>query len=346
MNRENENKMIFIVGMARTGTTLMARILSKGSDAYFLHETHFMREYKDYILEEKLFGKNSEKFINKIIKQFITIQRNDYYRKFKYREYPEDVNQIKNMFATRNKKNFIELLRCLFLYEAKRNGKIYPGDQTPNHVFFIEQIRHCFPEAIFINMIRDPRAVVLSQKNKWKASKRLKQPVIEIIRTKINYHPITQSVLWLKAVKSGNSAFNNHGEKVIQRVFYEQLVEEPEKHIRKVCKFCGIGYDKGMLNTPVSMSSNIFSSPAKGLDPTLKDKWRSMLSSTEIFLIEFICGDCASNLGYKMIHCKPKYFILLIYIIIFPVHIMVAYLLSANRFRNPISAVKNIFHKK
>ena len=58
---QNENEKIkdpiFIVGMARTGTTLLARILSQSQKIYFLNETHFMREFKEQITDETSFKK-------------------------------------------------------------------------------------------------------------------------------------------------------------------------------------------------------------------------------------------------------------------------------------------------
>ena len=45
-----DSKLIFIVGMARTGTTLIARCLNKGENIYVLNETHLMREYQHLLV--------------------------------------------------------------------------------------------------------------------------------------------------------------------------------------------------------------------------------------------------------------------------------------------------------
>ncbi len=334
MIQKSKEKIIFIVGMARTGTTLMARSLSKGPDIYFLNETHFMREYQHLFSQKNIFLKaGHQNFIANIINQFITIQRKDYYRKAEFQEHPDAVEKVFEMFNARNEKNFIELLKCLFLYEAELHGKKLPGDQTPNHIFFIDQIIRNFPGATFINMIRDPRAVVLSQKNKWKASKRQKQPRFEIIRTKINYHPITQSILWLKSIRAGLVASKKYGNKKIQSIHYEQLVSEPEKYLKRLCEFIGTTYSEEMLKVSVSMSSNVISSSTQGMDSSLTDNWRSMLSATEIYIVEQVCGKYASQLGYKMSGISPNYFMLLLYFLFFPFQILVAYFFSAGRFK-------------
>ncbi|MBU2482676.1 MAG: sulfotransferase, partial [Proteobacteria bacterium] len=176
--------------------------------------------------------------------------------------------------------------------------------------------------------------------------KRQKQPLFEIIRAKINYHPITQSILWKRAVNSGNAAFQRYGETKIIKVFYEQFVTEPKEHLQNVCEFIGTEYDEMMLETSVSMSSNIsYAKKTVGFDSSLIDKWKTMLSSSEIFLVEIICGKDAAELGYQMSGKKPNYLWLLIYIAIFPFHVVLAYLLSASRFKNPFKTLKQMIFK-
>lgn len=338
-----DSGIIFIVGMARTGTTLMARSLNKGNDIYFLKETHFMREYQHLLFSEESIS--DIKYISKLINQFITIQRKDYYRKSEYSEYPAAVAEVLNMLKKEEKKTFGNLLKCLFFFEAGLNCKIRPGDQTPNHVFYIDEITNKYPNSKFINMVRDPRAVILSQKNKWKASKRQKQPLFEIIRAKINYHPVTQSMLWRKAVDAGIEAVEKYGDTTIKTVLYENLVNEAEVVLKAVCSFADIEFCMDMLKVSVSMSSNISVSQVEGMDSSLTDRWKTLLSSTEIFLVELICGKCASRFGYNLMGVKPNYFMLIFYSVIFPVHIILAYSLSAKRFKNSFCDSKRLFKK-
>ena len=58
-------------------------------------------------------------------------------------------------------------------------------------------------------MVRDPRAVILSQRGKWTVAKKLGLPLKEIIRSFFNYHPITMSILWNKAISAGFSSEKN-----------------------------------------------------------------------------------------------------------------------------------------
>lgn len=343
MDDQMDDKLVFIIGMARTGTTLMARCLNKGKDIYILDETHLIREHQHLLSSKTELTDDDSEFIRHTINQFIIIQNKGIYRKNEYEEYHNEINQVLEMFEKKDDKTFLGLIKCLFQYESELHGKKSCGDQTPNHVFHIDQLLNLFPDALFLNMVRDPRAVVLSQKNKWKAAKRSKQPLFEIIRTRINYHPITQSVLWAKSVNSALLAINKFGAGKVKNVIYEDLVNEPEKQIKAVCSFIGVEYNRCMLDISVSMSSNVSPSSTLGIDPSLTDKWRTMLSPTEIFFVELICNNNAQQLGYKMTGIKPNLLMFAAYLLFFPVHIFFAYFLSAGRIKNPFQFFSKIF---
>ena len=60
------------------------------------------------------------------------------------------------------------LFKAFLCHELPENYRTIPCDQTPRNVFYIADILELYPEARIINMIRDPRDVLLSQKRKWK----------------------------------------------------------------------------------------------------------------------------------------------------------------------------------
>ena len=86
--------------------------------------------------------------------------------------------------------------------DARRRGGEVACDQTPRNVFYIRDILDAFPEARIINMVRDPRAVLLSQKNKWRRRSLGESalPRSEVVRSWSNYHPIVTARIWRGAV--------------------------------------------------------------------------------------------------------------------------------------------------
>ena len=81
----------------------------------------------------------------------------------------------------------------LFLNTITKENKAFIScEQTPKNLYYIEEILKYFPDAFIINLVRDQRDVLLSQKNKWRRKflGANQIPFFEALRSYINYHPI------------------------------------------------------------------------------------------------------------------------------------------------------------
>ncbi len=334
---------IFIVGMSRSGTTLIARTLNRNESVYILNETHIIRELGEKLHNDSFFQLNNYDYLWKFLNQFLTIQKKDYYRKTSYQVYNAEANQIIKTYKKRSC-NCANFIRTLFEHECKKRGKPWGGDQTPNHVFHLAAIITLFPNAKIINMVRDPRAVVYSQKKKWRAGRRNNQPTFEVIRTLINYHPITQALLWKKSIRAFLSARGKYSRANLHQVIFEDLVNEPDTIIRQVCDFLRIDYSPNMLDVAVSLSSSdISASDVKGINKNIASNWETHIGVTERFIIESICGTDAEHFGYKMIKQGPNYLVFLSYLVLFPLQSAAALFFNLNRIRNPFKFIEKLF---
>jgi len=333
-----ENPIIFIVGNSRSGTTLMARILSRHPDVHILNETHFIEEFAAERNSLRFEGEQLKSMINKMF----TIQRKDYYRKAETEQYPETESVI-NELSQLAEISLRDIIRSFFVFEANRLGKSIPGDQTPRHVFYINEIKKMFPEALFINMSRDPRGVLLSQKYKWKAGIRLKVPLYETIRTYLNYHPILMAIMWRKGIKSALSACERIGPEEIINVKFEHLVNDPENSIKMVCDFLGVKYHHSMIDVPVSMSSTSTDEGKRGISKNVAEKWTKSLSATDVYFAEKINGELMEVLGYAFTHMKPNPLKLLFFWVVLPFQAAVIFALNLNRMGNPVTFIKKRF---
>ena len=95
---------------------------------------------------------------------------------------------------------------------ATQAGKRIACEQTPRNVFYAGHILEKQKNAKVIQLIRDPRAVIASQKNRWKRKKLggTNTPWSEVVRVWMNYHPYTMTKLWMKAANAGE-ALKGHG---------------------------------------------------------------------------------------------------------------------------------------
>lgn len=316
----------------------MARILSCHPDIHILNETHFIEEFA---AEKKSLRFESGQ-LRSIINRMLTIQRKGYYRKAETDQYPE-TDSVVNELSHLNEILFKDIIRSFFILEASRVGKSIPGDQTPRHVFYINEIKEMFPEALFINMIRDPRGVLLSQKYKWKAGLRKKVPLYETIRTYLNYHPILMAIMWRKGIKSALSACERLGREEIINVKFEHLVNDPENSIKMVCDFLGVKYHHSMIDVPVSMSSTSTDEGKRGISRNVAAKWMESLSATDVYFAEKINGELMEVLGYPLTHMKPNPLKLLFFWVVLPLQAAVIFALNLNRMGNPVTFIKKRF---
>lgn len=323
---------VFIVGNSRSGTTLLARVLSKHSQIHILNETHFLTSYEK---QRKSFSQLEQQDKIHLINLLLTVEYKGIFYQSEYQENSDEAQEIFTRCA--ECKTFASLLAFFFQYVAEKKGKIICGDQTPSHIFYAEDILKLFPNAKFINIVRDPRAVLLSQKNKWKAAKKMYMPTRETVRTFFNYHPITTSLLWKKGVEAAAQADNNLPSNIFYTLQFEQLLDDPESVLQKLCNFIGVGFETSMMDVNVSMSSNETDEGKKGIRPEVMDHWRQRLSGSEIFISEKINGRLAEKEGYLLTHTNPGIFSLLFYLCYFPIHLAVAFLLNLKRVGNPLS---------
>ncbi len=334
--------IFFIVGNSRSGTTLISRILKNHPEIYVLNETHFFEEFSS---EMETFSDLSEKQLYRLVNRMLTIQRKDYYRKAEYEEYPEESLNILCDYEKVGSGDFASLNKAFFLYEASRQSKKKAGDQTPRHVFYVDDIFAMYSQAKVIHMVRDPRAVLFSQKKKWASGLRRKQPLFEVIRTLMNYHPITMSVLWSKAVTAGMIAQKKYGDNKIKTVFFENFVNMPAETTQDVCRFLDAEFFPDMLDVSVELSATTEQEGQKGVARSVADQWKKGFSKTEIYLCEKYAGDLMEDLGFQLAGVKPSRLKLAMFYAWFPAHLFIALVLNLSRMGNPFTYIsKRLFN--
>ena len=222
---------------------------------------------------------------------------------------------------------------------AAENGGDVPCDQTPRNVFYIADILRLYPEARIINMIRDPRDVLLSQKRKWK--RRFlggnDMPMKESLRDWVNYHPITISHIWRTAI---NAADRFHQHERVRSIYFERLLTDPEATVRSLCGFLGLTYVPDMLQVPHVGSSVADDRPEHlGINPDRARSWEGgaaagELSGAEIYLNQAITAALMKQHAYTPVAIRPNYARVGLHLLTFPVKLAGAFLFNLDRMKN------------
>lgn len=335
--------MIFIVGNSRSGTTMMGRIFGKHPKVYTFGELHFFGQ----LAAPPFSLKTHTKEIEKLASQLFCVQREGYRTHGKAHRFLSDAQTFLTGL-TRYPDTSATLFEAFLYHETTENDKTIPCDQTPRNVFYIADILDLYPNARVINMIRDPRDVLLSQKRKWK--RRFlggsDMPMKETLRDWMNYHPITISHIWRTAVNAADQ-FAQH-ERVIS-VYFEELLAYPQKTVKCLCDFVGITYTNEMLQVPQVGSSMAEDQPQQlGINPNRAYSWHSdtnggELNSAEIYLNQTITAILMKKHNYTPVSIKPNIASLGLHLLTFPLKLAGAFLFNLDRVKNIRETLKRRF---
>ncbi len=327
---------IFVVGNSRSGTTMMGRILNNHALVHTFPELHFF--------EQLWAGKDKDKILEideaeQLAARLLNISASGYFAKKEPEKYTGEAKEIIGSIPAPAITS-LKIFAAVIQHEAIKHGKQYPCDQTPQNVFYIREILEAYPNAYFINMVRDPRDVLLSQKRKWK--RRFlggsHATWYETIRAWTNYHPLTISKLWNSAIRAREQVKDRR----VMSVQFESLLKDPDKAIEGICFFLQLSYSPQLKEVPqVGSSSGMDKKEVKGINSDRSQSWgKGGLSETEIWFCQKSCKKYMQELGYEPVKISPNPIIIAFYYLIFPVKLGFAFLLNLHRMKNIVETVR------
>jgi len=274
--------MVFIVGMPRSGTTLLNYILHTHSKISIAPETHF---FDKFFSKYENFNSYSHSKKIELLNSYLNNEDIEILDFTKEEKKQIIDNAVLSDFEL--KKTFYEILKK---YSEKNNSKIL-GEKTPAHLEYIEILNKWFPNAKFIIIYRDPRDVCLSLKNvPWN-----------------NGNSETNARRWNRYIELSNKyKQNNQISSKLLEIQYEELILTPISIIKKICSHIEVSYEEQMLkyyeNTTIkSKELKLVTWKDKNkesIDKNNFNKWINKLSLDEIKIIETITSSNLEKKGY------------------------------------------------
>ncbi len=321
--------MVFVVGNSRSGTTMLMRMFAKHPAMGTINESHFLERHWSPQSHEMALD---EAAATTLLLRLTSVQRDGYFA--------SDNAEYKAMCAELvaqlpgNKRTAIAIYKAFLANEAKHHGLPRLCEKTPQYVFFIPELLRFFPNARIVNMVRDPRAVLASQKHKWKRRGlgSTFMPWWETVRLRINYHPITMSQLWNASLEAANRCVNHPQ---VLNLRYEDLVAQPEVELQKLCDFTGLEFDLAMLNIANASSSVQADDPtAKGVVKRSPQAWKAHLKPHEIALVQRLCAHYMKHHKYEPISVRASVLRYLVSVLMYPAKVVLALLLNRSRIKS------------
>jgi hypothetical protein len=210
---------IFIVGCPRSGTTLVQCILSASAEAFSLPETHFFSNVLQAIdsTPQTPIGSKEIRFARQAF------------------ETEAELTLPASFWSELERRPNLRALDLFLAVVEHYRPALAPGlrviEKTPRHVLQLNTIAQAFPDAVFVEVVRDPIDV---------ASSLLGVP-FESSRSMLSY-----AQRWTESILAAQ-AFARAQPGRLRTIVYEQLVREPEAAVRDLCSFVALPYESAML---------------------------------------------------------------------------------------------------
>lgn len=209
---------VFIFGASRSGTTMLASHLASNAEAIALPEMPFVQ----------MIIKASPKNLDEITDLFQKTKATFHYR-------ASGLAVTLDEFATPFLENWppqeriFHLLRLHFNLSAEKT--YYWIEHTPHNRVRVDLYRQVFPDAKFIHIVRDPRAVYTSMHNLWRWN---------------THNPIAFAYKWNEAITSAYLSFVENRDITIE-VKYEDYLTNQKKELTTLCNFLELQFSENML---------------------------------------------------------------------------------------------------
>jgi hypothetical protein len=282
----------FIVGVTRSGTTLLRLMLDAHPDLAIPPETHFVPQL---IKATRKRGTSCEQAHG-----IVTGHR-------QWGDFNLDSAELLRRYCELDRIDPETTIRAFFELYAEREGKPRWGDKTPNYVRRMKQIERWIPEARFVHMIRDGRDAALSRFKRV-----LKQPPpMEVVAER-----------WVRKIEGARADGKDLGHYI--EIRYEDLVRDTETELRTVAEFLELPWDERMLHyyeraeerlaemhrdlpgegdkplRPADHRKEAHLLTSRPPDPSRLARWREDMTPEDNAAFERVAGELLRELGYEV----------------------------------------------
>jgi Sulfotransferase family len=274
---------LFIVGCARSGTTLVHRIVDAHPEIAITPEMHWIsRQFKSRngLVASELISELAE------------------HKRFAQFEIPRE--EFEGLLGSGEAVPYPTFLRRVFALYGKIKNKPLVGNKTSGYVRRIPTLHALWPEAKFVHIIRDGRDVCLSVLN-WKKAERTAGRYASWEEDPVS----TTALWWERKVRKAREDGAALGSGLYHETLYEALVEDPQRECERLCEFLGVPYYDAMIRFAEGKTKtdlpNARKTPKKAWLPITSGmrNWRTEMPATDIQRFEAAAGNLLEELGYE-----------------------------------------------
>ena len=170
------------------------------------------------------------------------------------------------------------------------------GEKTPAHLAYVDTLLEWFPDARIVHMIRDPRAVYVSDLRRRRTKLRKPYSWFGRIPGLLPAVILVQTTLVWRAAARSHAVYETKYPGRYRLVRFEDVVQRPEKTLAELFAFLGVAEPVDATN--VSVVSQGFRGGEHGLDAAAADRWREHIGPIAQRWLKLFLGRRMRSFGY------------------------------------------------
>jgi sulfotransferase family protein len=267
---------LIVLGVRRSGTTLLRVVLDRHSQLAIPDESYFIPQ---------LAGRHGATID---VDAFL----DDVRRLQTLRDWRVSVEDVRARLHAGMPTG--QAIAAVYEQYAADRGKSRWGDKTPMYMQHLPLLERLFADALYVHLIRDGRDAAVSFLN-----------MPEGIVTKTWAHPRSAADFaceWRVQVHAAQELGRRVGPGRYLEVRYEELVADPPVELERVCSFAALPFEPAMLDY-VGRTDAAAKPHQRSLErpptPGLRD-WRNEFRPADVEAFEAVAGDLLGGLGYEL----------------------------------------------
>lgn len=221
-------KPIFVVGLQRSGTTWLARILCSHSNVTGIRG-----------------GGAESAFFSHVVKRFSNLNKDadfvEFLEAYASSNYFRESGLSKDMFYRARPTTYCGFFRLMMDEVAKRNNTGFWLEKSPGHSLCLNELSICYPDAKFIgikrNIVDNVKSALKLRHDSVNGRMHMLNRLLYIFHRMIRYNATYKYI----------ANFQRKSENKIMLIDYELLKRSTEIVIQQICIFLNIDFEETML---------------------------------------------------------------------------------------------------
>ena len=267
---------LLILGVRRSGTTLLRVMLDRHSELALPDESYFVPQLAHRHGDRP----DPERFVD------------DLRRLPTLREWGVELAAVAERIHPGM--TLGEAVGAVYEVYAESRGKRRWGDKTPMYMQHLPLLKRLWPDARFVHLVRDGRDAARSF---------LGMPAGIVTRTWAHPRDVADfACQWATEVRAARTLGRRVGGRY-RELRYEDLVRDPEAALRQVCEHADLRYEPALLDYAADVDVSAKPHQQRLRQPPTPGvrNWRRELPRADALAFEEVAGDVLAELGYELL---------------------------------------------